>query len=97
MDQYMTRWPGMEPRTPPAITWETDSLDGERVKDGLTDTRYGVVQGERRFVISHVDDGIWRATDNAVLDGEAGWMCEGRYAACVEWCWNKVVTEGRGP
>lgn len=76
------------------IEWETDRIHGsERRRDGATDTRHGVVQGQRRFRLDHVEgtdpDAGWEARDLGAGDG-SGASARGTYAQCVEWCWQRL-------
>jgi hypothetical protein len=69
------------------IIWETDLIPNSgRHRDGPFDTRYGAVDGGRRFAIAAIEgiDDVFEATD--LVSGEA---FRGVYPECVDWCWGR--------
>ncbi len=74
------------------ISWDTASDEREKYRDGPFVTRYGTVDGARRFQIRHapqanLHEDRWCATDDLAPEGQPNAMFEGTYAECVDFCW----------
>ncbi len=70
------------------IIWDTASDERRKYYDGTFVSRFGEVDGVRRFQIKHQPraapgEDRWEARD--LLDPEPEFY--GTYKECTEWCW----------